>query len=64
MQLIPVLIGISIVVFMMVRLIPDDPTQILLGQAATQERVAEVRTQLGLDKRTPLPSTLSSCAAR
>lgn len=41
------------VVFLMVRLIPGDPAQILLGQAATPERVAEVRAQLGLDRSIP-----------
>ncbi len=34
----------------MVRAIPGDPAQILLGQQATPERVAQVREQLGLDK--------------
>jgi peptide/nickel transport system permease protein len=38
----------------MVRAIPGDPAQILLGQQATPERVAQVREQLGLDK--PLPT--------
>ncbi|MDP8951252.1 MAG: ABC transporter permease, partial [Actinomycetota bacterium] len=38
------------VVFFMVRAIPGDPAQILLGQQATPERVAQVREQLGLDK--------------
>ena len=47
------LLGVSIVVFVMVRAIPGDPAQILLGQAATPDQVAEVRTRLGLDK--PLP---------
>jgi peptide/nickel transport system permease protein len=41
------------VVFVMVRAIPGDPAQILLGQAATPDQVAEVRTRLGLDE--PLP---------
>jgi peptide/nickel transport system permease protein len=53
-QLIPVLIGVSIIVFVMVRAIPGDPAQILLGQAATPELVAEVRDRLGLDE--PLPT--------
>lgn len=39
--------------FVMVRAIPGDPAQILLGQAATPDQVAEVRTRLGLDE--PLP---------
>ncbi len=49
-QLIPVLFGVSLVVFFMVRAIPGDPAQILLGQTATPEAVAEIRTRLGLDK--------------
>lgn len=39
--------------FFMVRLIPGDPAEILLGQAASPDQVQEVRKQLGLDK--PLP---------
>ena len=49
-QIIPVLFGVSLVVFFMVRAIPGDPAQILLGQTATPEAVAEVRARLGLDK--------------
>jgi len=49
-QLIPVLFGVSIIVFVMVRAIPGDPAQILLGQAATPQQVAEVRDRLGLDE--------------
>ena len=47
------LIGVSIVVFFMVRAIPGDPAQIMLGQTATPAQVAEVRDQMGLDE--PLP---------
>lgn len=47
------LIGVSVLVFFMVRLIPGDPAQILLGQTASQERVQELRAQMGLDR--PLP---------
>ncbi len=44
------LFGVSIVVFFMVRAIPGDPAQILLGQQATQEQVTALREQLGLDR--------------
>ena len=44
------LIGVSLVVFFMVRAIPGDPAQLLLGQQATQEQVAQVRENMGLDK--------------
>lgn len=50
MQLIPVLLGVSVIVFFMVRAIPGDPAQILLGQAATPSQVADVRDRLGLDE--------------
>lgn len=53
-QLIPVLFGVSLVVFFMVRAIPGDPAQILLGQQATPERVAQVREQLGLNQPVPV----------
>jgi peptide/nickel transport system permease protein len=45
-----VLLGVSIIVFFMVRAIPGDPAQILLGQNATQEQVQELRAKMGLDK--------------
>jgi len=41
---------VSVVVFAMVRAIPGDPAQILLGQAATPDQVADVRARLGLDQ--------------
>ena len=47
---IPVLIGVSFVVFVMVRIIPGDPAQIIAGEAATREFVEELRRELGLDR--------------
>jgi peptide/nickel transport system permease protein len=49
-QIIPVLLGVSLVVFFMVRAIPGDPAQIMLGQQATQAQVAQVSESMGLDK--------------
>lgn len=49
-QIIPVLFGIVLVVFLVVRLIPGDPARIMLGVYASDERLAELRTQLGLDR--------------
>ncbi len=47
----PVLIGVTFLVFAMLRLIPGDPAQILLfGSSPTPARVAELRTTLGLDR--------------
>ena len=51
---IPVLLGVSIAVFAMLRLLPGDPAQIMLAESgASAERVAALRQQLGLDD--PLP---------
>jgi peptide/nickel transport system permease protein len=48
--IVPVLIGISLIVFSFIHLIPGDPAVTMLGERATPERVAEVRVQLGLDQ--------------
>ncbi len=49
--LIPVLLGVSILVFSMRVLVPGDPVRIMLfGQAATEERVEQLRQHLGLDQ--------------
>ena len=47
---IPVLIGLSIVLFAFVHLLPGDPTRAILGQHATPATVASLRESLGLDK--------------
>ena len=48
---IPVLVGVSILVFGFVHLIPGDPAVTMLGERATPEKVAEVRARLGLIAR-------------
>jgi len=47
---IPVLFGLSVILFAFIHLIPGDPASVILGQHATPELVAQVREQLGLDK--------------
>ena len=47
---IPVLIGLSVIVFLIMALIPGDPATAILGAFATPENVAKVNAQLGLDK--------------
>jgi ABC-type dipeptide/oligopeptide/nickel transport system permease component len=49
-QLIPVLLGVSVISFVMVHSIPGDPVRILLGTRATAEVIAKVREQYGLDQ--------------
>ena len=48
-SLMTILIVVS-VVFVILRLIPGDPVQLILGLEAPQERVEEIRTLLGLDR--------------
>ncbi|HLT59490.1 MAG TPA: nickel ABC transporter permease [Limnochordales bacterium] len=48
--MVPVLFGVSVVVFAMVRMIPGDPARIMAGEAATEEVVERIREQLGLNK--------------
>jgi peptide/nickel transport system permease protein len=47
---VPVLLGVSLLVFSFVHLIPGDPALTMLGERATPEKVAEVRQRLGLDR--------------
>ncbi|WHY56595.1 ABC transporter permease [Peribacillus simplex] len=49
-SLIPVLLGMAFIVFMMIRAIPGNPAQVILGQQATEEAVAAMTKELGLDK--------------
>lgn len=46
---IPVLVGVSIVTFLMSHLVPGDPVTVMLGTSATAESRAELRQQLGLN---------------
>ena len=47
---IPVLLGVLVVAFVLIRLIPGDPVQLMLGINATPERIAQVKENLGLDQ--------------
>ncbi|BAC15024.1 ABC transporter permease [Oceanobacillus iheyensis] len=53
-QTIPVLIGVSILVFSMMHLIPGDPAQILAGESAPKEQVENIRERLGLNEPIPM----------
>jgi peptide/nickel transport system permease protein len=49
-QMIPVLFGITLVVFALLQLIPGDPATTMLGLQARPEAVAALRRELGLDR--------------
>lgn len=49
-QIIPVIFGITILVFFIIRLIPGDPAMVLLGQDATLEEMERIRETLGLNE--------------
>jgi ABC-type dipeptide/oligopeptide/nickel transport system permease component len=49
-QLIFVLIGVSVVVFVTMHVLPGDVAQLLLGEHATNEQLHRLREQLGLDQ--------------
>jgi peptide/nickel transport system permease protein len=48
--LVPILIGLSILVFFWIRALPGGPAQALLGERATPETIAQIERQYGLDE--------------
>jgi peptide/nickel transport system permease protein len=48
--LIPVLLGVSFIIFVLFNLVSGDPTAVLLGKNATARQMADLREQLGLNK--------------
>ena len=48
--LIPVLIGVTFLVFSILSLAPGDPVLVVLGDNATEEAAEAMRSELGLDK--------------
>lgn len=49
-SLIPVLFGMTLIVFAIIHAIPGNPAQIILGQRATKESIAVLTKELGLDR--------------
>ena len=47
---VPVVLGVAIVTFLLLRLIPGDPARSVLGLHASPQQVAQLRRQLGLDE--------------
>lgn len=53
-QLVPVLFGVSVAVFLMIHLIPGDPAVLIAGRDATEDDIEAVRRALELDRPLPL----------
>ena len=47
---VPVLLGVATLVFSLIHLVPGDPVQSMLGEAASPQEVADLRARLGLDR--------------
>jgi len=61
-RVVPVAVGVVLAVFFLLRLVPGDPARMILGERATPESVAALRTRLGLDL--PLPQQFADFAVR
>lgn len=48
--IIPTLLGVTLVVFFLVRMIPGDPARLIAGFQASEEEVARIRVELGLNR--------------
>lgn len=48
--LVPILLGLSILVFLWIRALPGGPAQALLGERATEQAIAQIEREYGLDK--------------
>lgn len=53
-DLVPVILGITLLVFLFLQLIPGDPAIVLLGQRATPTQIEALREQMGLNEPLPL----------
>ncbi|MEZ4677454.1 MAG: ABC transporter permease [Caldilineaceae bacterium] len=49
-SLIPVLVGVSLIVFLLIRMIPGDPVIIMLGERARPEDIERVREEMGFNR--------------
>lgn len=47
---IPILVGVSLLIFLIFNIVAGDPTMVLLGKHATAKQMAELRHELGLDR--------------
>jgi peptide/nickel transport system permease protein len=53
-QMVPIALGVTILVFFLIHLVPGDPARTMLGNRATPERIAVLHEQWGLDDSLPV----------
>jgi peptide/nickel transport system permease protein len=49
-QIIPVVLGVTLIAFALIHLAPGDPVRTMLGQHATQQEIDQIRVKYGLDQ--------------
>jgi ABC-type dipeptide/oligopeptide/nickel transport system permease component len=49
-QLLPVIIGITLILFILMYVLPEDPARLILQKGASPEALANLRAKLGIDK--------------
>ncbi|MCS0673384.1 nickel ABC transporter permease [Cytobacillus firmus] len=49
-QIVPVLLGVTLMVFLIMQMVPGDPAVLVAGEGATDEQVESIRHDLGLDQ--------------
>ena len=49
MQLIPVILGVTLFVFLIMQMAPGDPARLILGELASQEQVHKLREEMKLN---------------
>lgn len=49
-QVIPVIIGVTLILFILMYIIPEDPARLILQKGATEQALANLRAKMGIDK--------------
>ncbi len=47
--MVPVLLGVTLVIYLILNMAPGDPAKVILGEQATPEQIAELREEMGLN---------------
>jgi peptide/nickel transport system permease protein len=51
---IPTLLGITLITFILMQALPGDPVENMVGERATPETIARIRSEIGMDKSRPV----------